>query len=204
MNRVTSIALVSLLVSIGPSAIAETTVPIRVINAPPQTSTEMCTPLQVAGTPGEISVEKSISPLSILAVRHNWNTDFTVTNRASRYLATVRAKSRGDYKIAVYLKYTNSAPDKVFEQDVALQDNDVLVVSGSPRTDQTPYEVNVFVGGNLAAGNRYIASASACNQPEVAPETETPPEGPAPAPSPDVAPAPSSTPPPKTPQPAPR
>ncbi len=119
-------------------------------------------------------------------------------------LSNSPSKSRGEYKIAVYLKYANSAPDKVFEQDVALQDNDVLVVSGSPRTDQTPYEVNVFVGGNLAAGNRYVASASACGQPEVAPETETSPEGPAPTPSPDVAPAPSPNPPSKTPQPAPR
>jgi hypothetical protein len=177
MKRVVSIALVSLIIGSGSSAIAEMTIPVRVIDTPEPISGQTCTPLSVVGIPGQTSIRKSVSQVGLPWLRANWNTDFAVNNRASRYVATVQARSQGDYRIAVYLKYPNQPADKVFEQDVPLESNDLLVITGAPRRDQTPSEVNIFVGGLLAAGNGYVASASACDQPqpeEGNPATENP------------------------------
>jgi hypothetical protein len=202
MKRVVSVALVSLIIGSGSSAIAETTIPVRVIDAPEPVSGQTCSPLSVVGAPGQTSIRKSVSQVGFPWLRANWNTDFAVNNRANRYVATVQARSRGDYKIAVYLKYPNQPADKVFEQEVPLESNDVLVVTGSPRRDQTPNEVNIFVGGLVVAGNDYVATASACDQPQ--PEETNPEQNPSMTPPSTTVPSttvPSTTPSPTTPPP---
>ncbi|UBF25780.1 hypothetical protein K9N68_30225 [Kovacikia minuta CCNUW1] len=201
MKRVASVALIGIIASASGSAIADTTVPVRVIETPQQAVDQVCAPLSVVGIPGQTSVRKSVSQVGLPWLRANWNTDFAVDNRADRYLATVRAKSAGDYKVAVYLKYPNQPPDKVFEQEVPLESNDLLVVTGTPRRDQTPNQVNIFVGGLAVAGNEYIASASACGAPSAPPEpesspSETPPNGAPPEAAPPASVPPGSNPPP--------
>ncbi|MGA7932821.1 MAG: hypothetical protein WCA35_04515 [Kovacikia sp.] len=183
MNKVASTVLVSLIVSFGLSAIADTNIPLTVLDAPEQIPGQTCSPLAVVDAPGATSIRKSVSQVGFPWLRANWNTDFAMNHRASRYVASIQAKSKGDYKIAVYLKYPNQPADKIFEQNVALDSNDVLVVTGYPRRDQTPNQVNIFVGGALAAGNDYIASAVACDQPDAATEAKPTPAPPTPAPA---------------------
>ncbi|UBF28215.1 hypothetical protein K9N68_10210 [Kovacikia minuta CCNUW1] len=145
MNWVAKVAVASLIFGIGSPAIAQT-----------------CSPLRVVGAVGKTSITKKVSQPGIPGAPDNWNTDFATNSRASRYVANVRAKNEGNYKIAVYLKYPNNTADKVFENEVPLKNNQLFTVSGSPRANQTPYQVNVFVGGTLVVGNTYTAAASAC------------------------------------------
>ncbi|MGA7937117.1 MAG: hypothetical protein WCA35_26435 [Kovacikia sp.] len=146
MNWVTSITVATLIAGVGLPAIAQT-----------------CNPLRVVGGQGKTYIQKKVSQPGLPGAPDNWNTDFVVNSRASRYVATIRAKNEGDYKIAVYLKYPNNSADKIFDQQVSLKNNQAFTVpGGSPRTSQTPYQVNVFVGGTLVVGNSYSATVSAC------------------------------------------
>ncbi len=114
------------------------------------------------GGKGQYYITKSVSQPGVPGAPDNWNTDFSVGGRASRYVATIRAKNKGDYRVAMYLKYPNNSSDKVFDQTVSFRDNQSFSVTGVPRTNQTPYQVNVFVGGTLVVGNSYRLAASAC------------------------------------------
>jgi hypothetical protein len=145
MNWVAKVAVVSLIVGVSSPAIAQT-----------------CSPLRVVGGAGKTFILKKVSQPGVPGAPDNWNTDFSVNGRATRYVATVRAKNEGNYKIAVYLKYPNKSADKIYEDQVSLRNNQVVSFSGSPRTNQTPYQVNVFVGGTLVVGNSYTTAVSAC------------------------------------------
>jgi hypothetical protein len=146
MNWVARVAVVgSLVVGVSLPAIAQS-----------------CSPLRVVGGAGRTSILKKVSQPGVPGAPDNWNTDFSVNGRARRYVATIRAKNKGNYKIAVYLKYRDNSADKVREEQISLRDNQVVTISGAPRTNDTPYQVNVFVGGTLVVGNSYTTAVSAC------------------------------------------
>jgi hypothetical protein len=126
----------------------------------------VCTPLKVVGGQGT-TVSKKISPPGAplpygQKLRNNWNTDFAVAAPATTFVANILVKNLGKYKIAMYLKYADNTSDKVFEQEVSLQDNQQYTVRGSKRPDTSPYQVNLFVGGVPVVGNSYTASVSGC------------------------------------------
>ncbi len=132
---------------------------------------QSCTPLEVVDSmdpkmPNE--VQKKVSPPgSPLPAgqnfRNNWNTDFAVNNRARRYIAKVVAINGGKYRVAMHFKYPNNTSDKIYEQTLTLKDGKSVTISGAPRTNQTPYQVNLLVGGVPVVGNAYRASVSGCN-----------------------------------------
>ncbi len=132
---------------------------------------QSCTPLEVVDTvdpkmPNE--VQKKVSPPgSPLPAgqnfRNNWNTDFAVNNRARRYIAKVVAINGGKYRVAMHFKYPNNTSDKIYEQTLTLKDGKSVTISGAPRTNQTPYQINLLVGGVPVVGNAYRASVSGCN-----------------------------------------
>lgn len=128
---------------------------------------QACRPLQVVDGQGP-TVQKKVSPPgSPLPAgqnfRNNWNTDFVVTSRARRYMATITGINGGKYRVAMHLKYPNNTSDKVYEKTMTLTDGKSVTISGSPRLDQTPYQVNVLVGGVPVVGNTYRLSVAACN-----------------------------------------
>ncbi|MBL1177522.1 hypothetical protein [Pantanalinema sp. GBBB05] len=127
----------------------------------------VCTPLQVVGG-GGTTVSKKISPPGAplpygQKLRNNWNTDFVVASPATSFVANIVAKNLGKYKIVMYLKYADNTADKVFEQEISLQDNQAYTVQGRPRrANLAPYQVNLFIGGIPVVGNSYTATVSGC------------------------------------------
>jgi hypothetical protein len=124
---------------------------------------QTCTPLQAVGT-NRTQVQKSVSPPSTGATRSNWNTDFAIpTGLGYRsYAVTVLPRNGGEYRVQAFLKYSNNTADKVFDRTVTLRDGQNLNLSGSPRLNADPYQVNVQVGGVRAVGNTYTVFASGC------------------------------------------
>lgn len=151
LAKITSAAITVILCSLSSSA----------IGAP------VCTPLKVVGG-GGTTVSKKISPPGAplpygQKLRNNWNTDFVVASPATSFVADIVAKNLGKYKIVMYLKYADNTADKVFEQEVSLQDNQTYTVQGRPRrANLTPYQVNLFIGGIPVVGNSYTATVSGC------------------------------------------
>jgi hypothetical protein len=140
---------------------------VPLLGAADSAQAQTCRPLAVVNGQGT-TVEKKISPPGSplpygQAFRNNWNTDFVVNNRAQRYIAKIVAINGGKYRVAMHLKYPNNTSDKVYEQTLTLTDGKAVTISGSPRTDQTPYQVNILVGGVPVVGNSYRASVAACN-----------------------------------------
>ena len=129
-----------------------------------QTSPQACTPLQVVGG-NATQVQKRVSLPGTLASRNNWNTDFVVPANQPfrRYVATIEPLNRAKYHVQMSLKYVNSTADQVYNQTTTLRQNQEFTVSGSPRIDATPYQVNLSIGGISALGDTYKASVSACN-----------------------------------------
>ncbi len=132
----------------------------------PAVAAPACTSLKVVGGQGT-RVDKKVSPPGTplpyyQKFSNNWNTDFVATP-ATTYVANILAKNLGKYKISMYLKYPDETSDKVFDQEVSLNDNQKYTISGSRRRDMAPYQVNLFVGGVSVVGNSYTASVSGCN-----------------------------------------
>lgn len=133
-------------------------------------SAETCTPLQaVGGEVGQTVVEKTASvpsvPIGIASLkRDNWNTDFAVSSNVKyrRYVATLVPKTDGTYSIKMYLKYSNGTADEVYIQKPNLAAGKSLVMSGNPRTNEQPYQINVFVGDVESVGKSYQISVKAC------------------------------------------
>ncbi|WP_421654749.1 hypothetical protein [Leptothermofonsia sp. ETS-13] len=125
---------------------------------------QTCTPLKVVGGTGT-QIQKTVSPPGAEIVRNNWNTDFAVPSTASfrRYIATILPKNGGEYTVQVSLKYNDNSADKVFDQTLKLPQNRSYRITGSPRLNANPYQVNLFVGGLSAVGNSYTASVVGCN-----------------------------------------
>lgn len=125
---------------------------------------QSCPLLRVVEGKGAYSVQKKVSAASTPLSPSNWNTDFAVPGgqRFRYYAATVRAKNGGNYNIQMNLKYANGSSDKVFDKKVSLKDGEALNLSGSPRLNAEPYQVNVVVGGIPVTGNSYTVAASGC------------------------------------------
>ncbi len=138
-----------------------TTVSIALLTSRPSQA-QSCQPLPVVAGEGT-EVEKSISAPSIGVYRNNWDTDFSAENAtASQYLANITAQDGGEYSIEMYLKYADGSADEIYNQSVGFEPGESLNISGVPRLDEQPYQVNLSVGGLTAVGNHYNATVSAC------------------------------------------
>ena len=125
---------------------------------------ETCTPLKVIGAVGT-KVKKTVSPISTLVTNNNWNTDFAVPGGRSfnRYVATIMPENNANYDVKLNLKYSDKSSGEVYKQDnVAVKAGVPLNMSGAPRSQSEPFEVNVFVGGISAIGNTYSVSVAGC------------------------------------------
>jgi hypothetical protein len=125
---------------------------------------QSCTPLRVVEGTGT-QVEKTVSLPGTLTTRSNWNTDFSVPNGRSfrRYVATFTPRNSGNYTVQMSLKYANNTSGEVYDQTATFEQGRSYTISGAPRLNATPYQVNVSVGGVPVTGNTYILSVAGCN-----------------------------------------
>lgn len=125
---------------------------------------EVCTRLGVVEGKGTVTIQKKVSVPGTPTSRSNWNTDFAVPGgtRFTRYVATIVPINGGKYKLQMNLKYSNKTADKVYDKTVEVRDRQTITMSGSPRLNASPYQVNISVGGVEAVGNSYTASVSGC------------------------------------------
>ncbi len=150
-SRCTFLVITSLLVSGSFPAIA-------------QTPSSSCIPLHVVGGKGT-HVKKSVSPPGLLVNRNNWNTDFAVPGGTGfrNFTATIVPSDSASYNVAVYLKYSDKTSDQLYNQkSIKLDKDHPLKVSGSPRPNTQPYQVNIEVGGTTKLGYSYTASVVGC------------------------------------------
>ena len=133
---------------------------------------QTCTPLMVVKGEGT-SVTKKVSAPNVgtipripVGYRGNWDTDFIVPSNATftEYVATIQSLSTdsGTFKIRMFLKYADDTADQAFEGDIQLDQNQSQQISGTPRPDNQPYQVNVNVGGIKALGYSYTLSVEGC------------------------------------------
>ena len=126
---------------------------------------ETCTPLSVVGSPSQTEVSKKVSLPSFLVTNTNWNTDFAVPSDASysRFLVTITPTLGTNYDLAVNLKYSDDTVDGVYQEDgVTLPLTEPYVIEAPARTGETPYQVNILVGGPDSVENEYTASVMGC------------------------------------------
>lgn len=126
---------------------------------------ETCTPLSVVGAPSQTEVSKKVSLPSFLVTNTNWNTDFAVPSDASysRFLVTITPTLGTNYDLAVTLKYSDDTVDGVYQEDgVTLPLTEPYVIEAPARTGETPYQVNILVGGPDSVENEYTASVMGC------------------------------------------
>jgi hypothetical protein len=122
-----------------------------------------CVPLQVVGGSGT-QVEKKITPGGTLLTNDNWNTDFAVPSgkNFNRYVAAITPKDNANYSIKLFLKYSNNTVDKYYDQTSALKKGKLLLITGEPRARESPYQINILVGGLEAIGTEYSLTVSGC------------------------------------------
>jgi hypothetical protein len=126
---------------------------------------ETCRALNVLGGTGT-QVKKTVSPLGTLVTSDNWNTDFAVAGGKtySRYVATIVPENNANYDLKLNLKYSNNTSDQLYNKgNVEVKVKQPIRLSGQPRSQSEPYQVNVFVGGISAIGNTYTVSVAGCN-----------------------------------------
>jgi len=130
---------------------------------PSQAQTGQCTALPVVGGTGT-SVTKKVS--GALGIANNHNTDFAVpTGRYfKRFVATIRSGSSESVNLPVkmFLKYSDGTVGQVFNGDLALQPKQAKQLTGSPRVDAQPFQVNVRIGDLVTSGYSYTLSVSGC------------------------------------------
>jgi hypothetical protein len=135
------------------------------------TRAETCTPLPLVGGQGS-EVSKTVSqptipgPLPGVNLTHNnWNTDWVVptTRKFKNFVATITADNSGAFDIKMYLKYSDDTADEFFNtQGVQIPSERPLRITATPRPEEQPYQVNLFVGGLNRIGNSYKASVVGC------------------------------------------
>lgn len=138
-------------------------------SAPPQ-----CVPLKAVGMEGSV-ISKRVSPNTVFFVRDNWNTDFFVPpdSRYSQFVVSLTSKTVGSgtrnsagqelYTIRAYLKYDNNNTDKLFDQSIELPQGVPFDIQLFSRPFESPYQVNVVVGGERAIGSDYSLMVFGCN-----------------------------------------
>ncbi|ASC73903.1 hypothetical protein XM38_048770 [Halomicronema hongdechloris C2206] len=125
---------------------------------------QSCTPLSVVGGEGA-EVEKTVSPPSFLVTGNNWNTDFSVPSdtRFSRFIVNFVSQDGTVYDVDVNLKYSNDSVDTPYSVDsLTVMEADPVEIGVNARVGETPYQVNLRVGGIEAEGNTYRASVLGC------------------------------------------
>jgi hypothetical protein len=135
---------------------------------------QACFPLQVVGgSGGELS--KTVSPPSVPLFNNNWNTDFAVDARADyyRYVATLMPEHDGEYSIKMYLKYSNDTYDEFYDQKVTLSAGQPLTISATPRRNEQPYQINIFVGDLVSVGKTYRLTVEGCLEESFRFDTDT-------------------------------
>jgi hypothetical protein len=137
---------------------------------PPSFSAQNCIPLKaVGGEEGQTIVQKTVSapriPIGIGNLnRDNWNTDFAIASNGKykRFVATVTPQTDGIYSIKMSLKYSDGTADEVYNSKPNLSPGKPLVLSGTPRAKEQPYQVNVFVGDAESIAKSYKIAVEAC------------------------------------------
>ena len=132
----------------------------------PAAIAQTCTPLTVAEST-LTEVEKTVSPIGFLVTDTNWNTDFVVPSGAtfSHYVATITALEGTTYDIDVNLKYSDNTVDQAYGvSETVLPVGEPRPIQVTPRVGDQPYQVNLRVGGLVAADNVYTASVAGCTE----------------------------------------
>lgn len=129
---------------------------------------ETCTPLEPVGG-NNTTVNKTVSQPSIplfgpIGLNNDWNTDFSVNSNVNykNYKVTLTPRSNGEYSIRMYLKYSDNTADNFYDQKPSLMANKPMTITGSPRSGQQPYQVNVFVGDLVSLGKSYQVTVEGC------------------------------------------
>jgi hypothetical protein len=131
---------------------------------------ETCIPIPLVGGQGN-EVTKTVAqptipgPFGIKITRNNWNTDWAVPGGVlfSRYIATITSRDGGSFDIRLFLKYSDQTADEFFnERGLKLTVGKPLTIEATPRPDNQPYQVNLFVNGLASIGQTYTASVVAC------------------------------------------
>ena len=130
-----------------------------------------CKPLiAVGGEKGQTVVKKRATapsiPIGLAGLkRDNWNTDFAVKNGINykEFIITFTPETDGTYSIRVYLKYNDGTADEIYNEKPNLSSGKPLIIKGTPRQDDQPYQVNIFVGDAESIGKSYQMSVKACS-----------------------------------------
>ncbi|MFM8293707.1 MAG: hypothetical protein ACKN9E_04070 [Microcystaceae cyanobacterium] len=131
---------------------------------------ETCMPLSLVGGEGS-EVTKTVSgptlpgPFGIKIKRNNWNTDWAVPGgrKFRRFVATIVAENGGTFDIRMFLKYSDQTAEEFFNQNgKRLKANQPLTIEATPRPEDNPFQVNVFVNGLPAIGQTYRAEVVGC------------------------------------------
>jgi hypothetical protein len=134
------------------------------------TQAETCTPLSLVGGQGS-EVTKIVSgptipgPFGIKVKRNNWNTDWAVPGgrKFQRFVATIVSENGGSFDIRMFLKYSDQTAEEFFNQNgKRLEPGTPLKIEATPRPEDNPFQVNVFVNGLPAIGQTYRASVVGC------------------------------------------
>lgn len=143
-----------------------------VLTAVTPAAAQTCTPLAVVAGDGT-SVTKRVSPPNAgtipkvpVGFRGNWDTDFAVPGgmRFNQYVATIQSESTEDanFKVKMFLKYSDGTADRIFDDNVSLTPGESREITGRPRENDGPFQVNLNVGGVDALGQSYTLSVLGC------------------------------------------
>ena len=134
----------------------------------PSTQAQTCRSLEDLGGGGaEITKSVSLPPLGVglFPIRSNWHTDFVVPggNNFQYFVATILPIDSARYDIDVNLKYSDDTLDQAYTaRNADLTEGEPLRVRADTRPGDTPFQVNVRVGGLQAEGNTYTVSVVGC------------------------------------------
>lgn len=138
------------------------------LNLPVQAET--CTPIPLVGGQGS-EVTKTVSqptipgPFGVKITRNNWNTDWAVPGGQNfrRFIVTITSNDGGPFDVKMFLKYSDQTADEFYNNSaIQIPPNKPLKIEGTPRPDNQPYQVNLFVDGIPAMGKTYTASVVGC------------------------------------------
>ena len=134
------------------------------ISAIAPASAQVCRPLEAIGTEGT-EVTKTVSPPSLLVTGDNWNTDFAVASGESytHFIVNFLPQSGEIFDVDVNLKYSDDSIDAAYStRDGVFPEGEPVTIRVESRVNNTPYQVNLRVGGLNAEGHTYRASISGC------------------------------------------
>lgn len=127
----------------------------------------ICVPLPVVrGEGNEVAKKISTPGLFGLGIRNNWNTDWAVPGGQSfrEFVATIVPETNSAFNIKLYVKYSDGTADQFYDRTgVRLDAGEALTLRGTARPRQQPYQVNLYVGGLKAVGERFTASVVGCH-----------------------------------------